>query len=173
MSDYVIENMRKAVAKEAKNNTFFTLKNMLKLLFHYEQEYFKLKSADKIDMLTQLVRICQTLKDFSETYKSEFEQMEMNPEYETCLFKQLTEVYEHFRKEDKRREFVDHLSDILSKFKQIERRILLLKIAERNQDLLYRGFCEYEQLKIFMNMNLDYVSNIFSVPLRKYIKLLS
>lgn len=50
--NFVIDTMRKAISKEAKNGTFFTATNLLKLLFHYEQEYFKLKSSDKLDMLT-------------------------------------------------------------------------------------------------------------------------
>ena len=50
--NFVIENMRKAISKEAKNGVFFSCTNLLKLLFHYEQEYFKLKSSDKLDMLT-------------------------------------------------------------------------------------------------------------------------
>lgn len=168
----VVDAMRKATSKEAKYNCFHTCTNLLKLLFFYEQEYFKLKNPDKLDLLTQLVRICQILDEHSQNYKDEFEFIERDPEYDSCLFKQLQQVYEYFRREDKRPEFAAHLDGILRKFRRVERRILLLKIAERNQDLLYRGFCEYEQLKIFMHMNLDYISAIFSNPLEKYKRLL-
>ena len=82
-------------------------------------------------------------------------------------------MYAHFKRKDNRPEFISHLVTIMEKFKQIERRILLLKISERNQDLLYRGFCQYEQLKIFMSMNLDYITQIFSNPLEKYKRLLT
>mmetsp|Transcript_15796 Transcript_15796/g.21379 ORF Transcript_15796/g.21379 Transcript_15796/m.21379 type:complete len:85 (+) Transcript_15796:268-522(+) len=56
----------------------------------------------------------------------------------------------------------------------IERRILLLRVAEKSySDMLYRGFCEYEQLKIFMEMNLDYITEFFERPFTKYKKLLT
>lgn len=66
---------------------------MLKLLFYYEQEYFKLKNPDKLDMVTQLVRICQILNEHSQNYKDEFASIEIDPEYETCLFIELKKVY--------------------------------------------------------------------------------
>ena len=84
--------------------------------------------------------------------------MELDPEYDTCLFRAIQVVYERYRRDDKRPEFVSYLNDVMVKFRKIERRIILLKIAERHQDLLYRGFCQYEQLKMFMRMNLDYIS---------------
>ena len=98
--------------------------------------------------------------------------MEADPDYETCLYKQLRETHAFFKSLDKRPEFLQHLDKIMYQFKKIERRVLLLRVAERNQDLLYRGFCEYEQLKIFMDMNLDYINPIFSMPLSKYKRLL-
>ena len=50
---------------------------------------------------------------------------------------------------------------------------MLLRVAEKsNSDLLYRGFCEYEQLKIFIEMNLDYINEFFQKPFTKYEKLL-
>ena len=68
----VVDAMRKATSKEAKYNCFHTCTNLLKLLFFYEQEYFKLKNPDKLDLLTQLVRICQILDEHSQNYKDEF-----------------------------------------------------------------------------------------------------
>jgi hypothetical protein len=52
VTNKVIDLMQKAIAKEAKSNMYFTCENLIKLLFSYEQEYFKLKTPDKIDMLT-------------------------------------------------------------------------------------------------------------------------
>ena len=72
----VIKTMQKAIQKEAKDNCFYTVHNLLKLFFYYEQEYFKLRNPDKLDMLTELVRICQILNEHSENYKNEFEMME-------------------------------------------------------------------------------------------------
>ena len=51
-NNFVIETMRKAIQKEAKFNCFYSCHNLLKLLFYYEQEYFKLKNPDKLDMVT-------------------------------------------------------------------------------------------------------------------------
>ena len=50
-------------------------------------------------------------------------------------------VYDKFRREDKRPEFVEHLDKVLRNFRLVERRIILNKISERHTDLLYRGFC--------------------------------
>lgn len=168
----VVKTMQKAIQREAKYSCFFTCHNLLKLYFFYEQEYFKLRNPDKLDMLTELVRLCQILNEHSQNYKDEFVFIEQDPEFETCLLTEIKKVYSKFKREDKRPEFVTHLESIIQKFRQIERRILLHKISERNQDLLYRGFCQYEQLKIFMHMNLDYITQIFSNPLEKYKRLL-
>lgn len=78
------------------------------------------------------MRICQTLNEHSQNYKDEFHHLEIDPEYDSCLYQSIQSVYESFRKDDKRPEFIAHLQDTLMKFRQIERRILLLKIAERN-----------------------------------------
>ena len=48
----VVKTMQKAIQKEAKYNCFHTCYNLLKLLFYYEQEYFKLRNPYKLDMLT-------------------------------------------------------------------------------------------------------------------------
>ena len=69
---YVIDSMRKMISKEAKQNSFHTCERLLRLIFCYEQEYFKLKSPTKLDMLTQLVRVCQILNEHSQNYKDEF-----------------------------------------------------------------------------------------------------
>ena len=97
--------MRKAMQKEAKFNCFHSCHNLLKLLFYYEQEYFKLKNPDKLCMVTQLVRMCQILNEHSQNYKDEFAQIEIDPDFESCLYKELKKVYSKFRREDKRPEF--------------------------------------------------------------------
>lgn len=61
----VIDYMRRSVSKEAKHGCFHTCKNLVYLLFYYEQEYFKLKNPDKLDLKTQLVRVCQILNEHS------------------------------------------------------------------------------------------------------------
>ena len=38
----------------------------------------------------------------------------------------------------------------------IERRMILVIKAQQFTDPMYKAFCEYEQLKIFIRMNLDY-----------------
>lgn len=70
---------------------------MIYLLYYYEQEYFKLKNPDKLDMKTQLVRICQTLNEHSQNYKDEFPLMETDPKYETCLYLLIKGVHEFFK----------------------------------------------------------------------------
>lgn len=124
--------MQRAIQKEAKFGCFYTCHNLLKLFFYYEQEYFKLRNPDKLDMLTELVRICQILNEHSQNYKDEFAMMELDPVYETCLYIELKKVHGQFKREDKRTDFLNHLDKIMEKFRAIERRILLLKISERS-----------------------------------------
>ena len=69
-------------------------------------------------------------------------------------------------------EFCVHLDEILNKFKETERRILLVVRAQELQDPLYEAFCEYEQLKIFLRMNLSYGKTLFKKPFEDYKKLL-
>ena len=113
----VIKTMQKAIQKEAKFNCFYTCHNLLKLFFYYEQEYFKLRNPDKLDMLTELVRICQILNEHSENYKDEFEKMELDPEFETCLFIELKKVHSQFKRVDMRPEFLNHLERIMDRFR--------------------------------------------------------
>ena len=83
-------------------------------------------------MLTELVRICQILNEHSQNYKDEFERMELDPDFETCLFIELKKVHSQFKHDDKRPEFLNHLERIMDRFRQVERRVLLLKISERS-----------------------------------------
>ena len=169
----VVEKMRKCMQKEVEQGSFNTCHALIRLLFNYEQEYFNMKSDNKLDMLSQLVRICRMLSEHSPNYKEDFyNKIEQDPNYESILFAMISGVQRDFRDTDKR--FETHLSEILKRFRAIERRILLLRVAEKsNSDLLYRGFCEYEQLKIFMENDLDYITEFFERPFTKYKKLLS
>ena len=134
-----------------------------------------MRSDNKIDMLSQLVRICKVLNEHSPIYSEDFyRQIEMDTEYDSTLYVMIQNVFDKFKQSDKREDFVRHLEEILINFRAIERRILLLKIAERSyKDPLYRGFCEYEQLKIFIDMNLDYITEFFQRPFSRYQKFLA
>ena len=68
--------------------------------------------------------------------------------------------------------FKEHLHDILRKFKDAERRMLLVLRARALRDPLYEAYCEYEQLKIFLKLNLAYVESLFKKPFDDYDKLL-
>ena len=39
---------------------------------------------------------------------------------------------------------------------------------ETKSDILYKGFCMYEQQRIFVNMQLDYDRQIFDKPFRDF-----
>ena len=49
--------------------------------------------------------------------------------------------------------------------------ILVIK-AHKYTDPLYKAFCEYEQLKIFIRMNLNYESKLMKSPFDEYMKTL-
>lgn len=122
------------------------------------------------------MRICKVLNEASPVYSADFYKViETDIDHDSVLFKMLQTAFEKFRLSDcaeYRKDFIEHLSEILNKFRTIERRILMLKIAERNysKHLLYVGFCEYEQLKVFIRMDLDYISEFFSEPFNRYKK---
>ena len=66
-----------------------TCRSLIQILFYYEQEYFKYNKSEKLDMLTQLVRICQVLNMSSQDYKDELDKIETDPEYDSRLYKEL------------------------------------------------------------------------------------
>ena len=43
--------------------------------------------------------------------------MELDPEYDTCLFRAIQVVYERYRRDDKRPEFVSYINDVMVKFR--------------------------------------------------------
>ena len=49
--------------------------------------------------------ICQILSDHSQNYKDELPKIELDPKFNTSLFKLLERVNEVFQREDKRPEF--------------------------------------------------------------------
>lgn len=126
------------------------------------------------------MRICQDLTEHAKRYINDFEILENERDYDTFLYCKLLSMLPKFLDDDRRQsaqinpnpthkdEFKEHMRTVLINFKLIERRIILLKIAEKRHHPLYKGFCMYEQLKIFMNMNLDYIIQIFSKPLTTY-----
>ena len=46
------EKMRKNMQKEAEHGSFNTATSLINLLFFYEQEYYKLRNDNKLDMLS-------------------------------------------------------------------------------------------------------------------------
>ena len=50
--------------------------------------------------------------------------------------------------------------------------MLLVLRARALKDPLYEAYCEYEQLKIFLKLNLAYVESLFKKPFDEYDKLL-
>lgn len=76
--------MRKNMQKEAEHNSFNTATSLINLLFFYEQEYYKLRIDNKLDMLSQLVRICKVLNEHSPMYSEDFyRQIEIDTEYDS------------------------------------------------------------------------------------------
>ena len=177
----LINALVKSAEKEVKVGMFETINVTIKVLLLNEEEAFNyLYKGEKIDteLITQLINISKQLIAISQDYSNQCEQVEQDPYFDTIFHqiieKQMSSVTATSKVQDAERleKFKEHLQDILQKFKAAERRMLLVIRARALKDPLYEAYCEYEQLKIFLKLNLAYVESLFKKPFDDYEKLL-
>ena len=90
--------------------------------------------------------------------------------YDSVFYMLLAEEAQRLGRDHQRADFVAHLDSILGGFQSIEHRMILVRYADQRDDLLYKAFVRYEQLKIFMEKNLDYLREIFTTPMYDFKK---
>ena len=89
------------------------------------------------------------------------DKMEVDETYESPFFKLFKQELEKIDRKNNRIDYNAHVSKKLDNVRKLERKMILVQVAEKYKDALYTAFAKYEELKTFIDLDLDYSDLIF------------